>query len=56
MKYLITVTIIHYILSPSMRREWIEMTHCNGAQGRIWSPSMRREWIEITVCTASSMI
>ena len=35
-------------LSPSMRREWIEIP-CRTVQGscRMWSPSMRREWIEM---------
>ena len=33
--------------SPSMRREWIEMTSSAGTQGTLGSPSMRREWIEI---------
>ena len=35
-------------LSPSMRREWIEMLSRHGTPGRKQtSPSMRREWIEI---------
>ena len=35
-------------MSPSMRREWIEMS-CNmgSAVSGDESPSMRREWIEI---------
>ena len=40
-------------LSPSMRREWIEMP----MYGLIritpsWSPSMRREWIEMALTLA----
>ena len=34
-------------LSPSMRREWIEMSHCCRVLAFPLSPSMRREWIEI---------
>ena len=35
-------------LSPSMRREWIEIpTHRRGWNSHGSSPSMRREWIEI---------
>ena len=33
--------------SPSMRREWIEITAELERLRYIWSPSMRREWIEI---------
>ena len=34
--------------SPSMRREWIEITSYSGQnKSDILSPSMRREWIEI---------
>ena len=36
-----------YILSPSMRREWIEMHHVKHPVTDSESPSMRREWIEI---------
>ena len=35
------------MLSPSMRREWIEMTHLFPLPGALLSPSMRREWIEM---------
>ena len=35
-------------MSPSMRREWIEMTCLSiGTLKKNGSPSMRREWIEI---------
>ena len=36
------------LLSPSMRREWIEMDRWEGKENRVRSPSMRREWIEMT--------
>ena len=39
------------MLSPSMRREWIEMTHLFPLPGALLSPSMRREWIEMVVVT-----
>ena len=36
-------------MSPSMRREWIEILWCAiGNIAPVVSPSMRREWIEIT--------
>ena len=35
------------ILSPSMRREWIEIHLLAVLYTSVWSPSMRREWIEI---------
>ena len=35
-------------MSPSMRREWIEIEKCARAYEKAESPSMRREWIEIT--------
>ncbi len=40
---------LHRAWSPSMRREWIEMTPLpDGAPDqRHASPSMRREWIEM---------
>ena len=34
-------------LSPSMRREWIEIRIGRRPYDVIESPSMRREWIEI---------
>ena len=35
-------------MSPSMRREWIEIGKDNvGILHKVRSPSMRREWIEI---------
>ena len=39
-------------LSPSSRREWIEIKIIRGHPGRVPSPSSRREWIEIS-CSAS---
>ena len=35
------------IVSPSMRREWIEMYEVDTLGNVYSSPSMRREWIEI---------
>ena len=35
------------LLSPSMRREWIEIFLGSGLFPNLWSPSMRREWIEM---------
>ena len=36
------------LVSPSMRREWIEILPPGHPQkDQIWSPSMRREWIEM---------
>ena len=34
-------------VSPSMRREWIEIDERNISGGKYKSPSMRREWIEM---------
>ena len=40
-------------MSPSMRREWIEIRWSNDIINGIESPSMRREWIEMSsVCNA----
>ena len=41
-------------MSPSMRREWIEIGEVMYSIKRGTSPSMRREWIEMkeTVCRA----
>ena len=36
-------------LSPSMRREWIEIFHGYAVRNDLESPSMRREWIEMSV-------
>ena len=36
-----------WLESPSMRREWIEMTKVRALYCQMVSPSMRREWIEI---------
>ena len=35
------------LMSPSMRREWIEIRQENIGINDIVSPSMRREWIEM---------
>ena len=35
-------------MSPSMRREWIEIISRKPLQKSMKSPSMRREWIEIS--------
>ena len=35
------------IMSPSMRREWIEIILCADPYFKAASPSMRREWIEM---------
>ena len=36
-------------MSPSMRREWIEMFYERSVNSKmVKSPSMRREWIEMT--------
>ena len=37
----------NYAVSPSMRREWIEMNQRIQCDFPDKSPSMRREWIEI---------
>ena len=36
-----------FYMSPSMRREWIEIFANGAAPSGVLSPSMRREWIEI---------
>ena len=36
-----------WLESPSMRREWIEMTKVRALYCQMVSPSMRREWIEM---------
>ena len=36
-------------MSPSIRREWIEMIDFKVLPKICWSPSIRREWIEMTV-------
>ena len=41
-------TSLYKPLSPSMRREWIEMIPPRSETGTLQSPSMRREWIEIS--------
>ena len=47
MKFDIPVGKILSGVSPSMRREWIEMPQRVALPTRHLSPSMRREWIEI---------
>ena len=48
MKYLPELVKRSLTLSPSMRREWIEMIPPRSETGTLqMSPSMRREWIEI---------
>ena len=43
-----------FAVSPSMRREWIEMTmNPHQILLHILSPSMRREWIEIELKAVS---
>ena len=34
-------------MSPSTRREWIEISHTARTRRELQSPSTRREWIEI---------
>ena len=47
MKFAVTGNIPTRDLSPSMRREWIEMPMLASLKSVRMSPSMRREWIEI---------
>ena len=47
MKYQPNQLIVTGDLSPSMRREWIEMSIFFLTISSVSSPSMRREWIEI---------
>ena len=35
------------LLSPSIRREWIEIIKLITSMYKLMSPSIRREWIEI---------
>ena len=44
------------IMSPSMRREWIEMLCLRPSKMGTVSPSMRREWIEMLVTATSSIV
>ena len=54
MKLLISQKTLSKIWSPSMRREWIEMTESSfPAPAQVRSPSMRREWIEMQVVKSS---
>ena len=49
MKYAYYQQIEDGTMSPSMRREWIEIHICRIGDNRRVSPSMRREWIEISI-------
>ena len=42
------VSVASAIISPSTRREWIEIAFSRSAFSRSASPSTRREWIEIS--------
>ena len=44
-----SVKLLRYAMSPSMRREWIEITGFRLPLVFSPSPSMRREWIEISL-------
>ena len=48
MKYGVSVDYLLGRVSPSMRREWIEMNWVSFCEISLPSPSMRREWIEIS--------
>ena len=49
MKCLLVAGVVAVGVSPSMRREWIEI-HCTDTRlAHDLSPSMRREWIEMFV-------
>ena len=48
MKFFAFFTVTVPSLSPSMRREWIEMNIQTVSEKPSMSPSMRREWIEIS--------
>ena len=49
MKFFLLLLVKFRHVSPSMRREWIEMTkqYICGTENLL-SPSMRREWIEMS--------
>ena len=47
MKFIHPLEILCVVRSPSIRREWIEMSCISGGDLRCGSPSIRREWIEI---------
>ena len=42
-----TLVVSSFMASPSMRREWIEISHSISGVTPVKSPSMRREWIEM---------
>ena len=48
MKCLMLMHKTSYLVSPSMRREWIEINYQKYHLRHEKSPSMRREWIEMT--------
>ena len=58
LKYFVLSKTLNCLMSPSMRREWIEMSVLpKKIEWNFESPSMRREWIEIlhfSVCITSS--
>ena len=43
------------LLSPSVRRAWIEIQRARPYGGKCRSPSVRRAWIEILKAIASEM-
>ena len=47
MKYGCYTSVFRTVSSPSMRREWIEISILRLCHWRRGSPSMRREWIEM---------
>ena len=56
LKYRLFKAIVLCGLSPSTRREWIEIHHRNITRSCIaWSPSTRREWIEMLLRTTCGM-
>ena len=55
MKYVMSISSIKSFLSPSMRREWIEMSLHSCTSMYLRSPSMRREWIEIDKGTSTAV-
>ena len=47
MKYMCDALLLTYYMSPSTRREWIEIAEYLFPVLRFESPSTRREWIEM---------
>ena len=54
MKFIFPLTVALVYWSPSMRREWIEISSHSAEQTACLSPSMRREWIEMVFSLSSS--